>query len=96
MVLILEVLLWRIFEKNQTKRLYLSRHLRKLLQPRKKKLLVNATNLWGSIQALIESGIEDPIAHFQKEVDYLNKRKKEAGVRKISINLRCVIWVISP
>ena len=38
----------------------------------------------GSIQALIESGIEDPIAHFQKEVDYLNKRKKEAGVRKIS------------
>ena len=52
--------------------------------PEKKETAHKCYKSLGSIQALIESGIEDPIAHFQKEVDYLNKRKKEAGVRKIS------------
>lgn len=52
--------------------------------PEKKETAHKCYKSLGSIQALIESGIEDPIAHFQKEVDYLNKKKKEAGVRKIS------------
>jgi transposase len=38
----------------------------------------------GSVESLVESGIEDPIAHFQKEVDELNRIRDEAGARKIS------------
>lgn len=38
----------------------------------------------GSIETLMENGIEDPISHFQNEVNELNKKKNEAGVRKIS------------
>lgn len=38
----------------------------------------------GSVETLIAGGMEDPIAHFQAEVDALNKLKKEAGTRKIS------------
>ena len=38
----------------------------------------------GSIETLLANGIEDPIAHFQKEVDELNRQKKELGVRKVS------------
>lgn len=38
----------------------------------------------GSVETLTENGFEDPISHFQKEVDALNSRKKEAGIRKIS------------
>lgn len=38
----------------------------------------------GSVETLIASGMEDPVAHFQAEVDELNKTKKEAGTRKIS------------
>lgn len=38
----------------------------------------------GSVETLKANGLEDPIAHFQKEVDELNKAKKEAGVPKIS------------
>nr|AGS53194.1 mobile element protein [uncultured bacterium contig00081] len=37
----------------------------------------------GSLESLAKS-IEDPVSHFQKEVDELNKRRKEAGIRKIS------------
>jgi transposase len=37
-----------------------------------------------SVETHIKNGIEDPISHFQKEVDELNSQKKEAGVRKIS------------
>lgn len=38
----------------------------------------------GSIETLIDNGMVDPIAHFQKEVDALNKEKTDAGVRKIT------------
>ena len=38
----------------------------------------------GSVEALIKNGIEDPVSHFQKEIDALNMQKKEAGTRKIS------------
>lgn len=37
-----------------------------------------------SVETHIANGIEDPIAHFQKEVDALNNAKKENSVRKIS------------
>ena len=38
----------------------------------------------GSVETLMKDGIEDPITFFQKEVDELNKKRNEAGVRKIS------------
>jgi transposase len=38
----------------------------------------------GSIETHLENGMDDPVSHFQKEVDSLNKVKKEAGARKIS------------
>lgn len=38
----------------------------------------------GSVETWQQKGIGDPISHFQKEVDALNKEKAEAGVRKIS------------
>ena len=38
----------------------------------------------GSVETHMEHGIEDPISHFQKEVDELNRKKNETGVRKIS------------
>jgi transposase len=37
-----------------------------------------------SVETLMKNGIEDPIAHFQKEVDELNKIKNENRVKKIS------------
>ena len=38
----------------------------------------------GSVETWKEKGIEDPISHFQKEVDALNQEKADAGARKIS------------
>jgi len=38
----------------------------------------------GSVETHIKNGIENPAAHFQKEVDELNKAKNEKGIRKIS------------
>lgn len=38
----------------------------------------------GSVQTLMESGMKDPVSHFQKEVDELNRKKADDGVRKIS------------
>lgn len=38
----------------------------------------------GSVETWMEKGIPDPAAHFQKEVDDLNREKAQAGVRKIS------------
>ena len=35
----------------------------------------------GSIETLKEKGIEDPIAHYQKVVDELNKNRKEESVK---------------
>ena len=48
----------------------------------------------GNIQKLIDSGIDDPIAYFQKEVDRLNaQRKAENANRKINNRL---IGEVSP
>jgi transposase len=38
----------------------------------------------GSVETHMKNGIEDPISHFQKEVDALNRQRNAAGVRKIS------------
>lgn len=38
----------------------------------------------GSVETWQEKGISDPISHFQKEVDALNQKKADAGIRKIS------------
>jgi transposase len=38
----------------------------------------------GSVETHLKNGMEDPIAHFQKEVDALNKARNEQGVRKIT------------
>jgi transposase len=43
----------------------------------------------GSVESLMKNGIEDPIAHFQKEVDDLNRVKNENGVKKISDKSPC-------
>lgn len=37
-----------------------------------------------SVETWKAKGIEDPIAHFQKEVDELNSQRKNEGVPKIS------------
>lgn len=38
----------------------------------------------GSVETWKEKGVEDPISHFQKEVDALNEKRNKEGVRKIS------------
>lgn len=38
----------------------------------------------GSVETWKEKGMDDPISHFQKEVDALNQEKADAGTRKIS------------
>lgn len=38
----------------------------------------------GSVETWKKNGIEDPIAHFQKEVDTLNQEKADSTARKIS------------
>ena len=38
----------------------------------------------GSVETLMENGMDDPVSYFQKKVDEMNRRKKEAGTRKIS------------
>lgn len=38
----------------------------------------------GSVETWRSKGLEDPIAHFQKEVDALNQERSQKGVRKIS------------
>lgn len=38
----------------------------------------------GSVETWIQKGIPDPVAHFQKEVDSLNREKANTGLRKIS------------
>ena len=40
--------------------------------------------LIASVETWKAKGIEDPIAHFQKEVDELNSQRKNEGVPKIS------------
>lgn len=38
----------------------------------------------GSVETWVSKGLEDPVAHFQKEVDSLNKKRSQKGTRKIS------------
>ena len=38
----------------------------------------------GSVETWKEKGIDDPISHFQKEVDALNQENADSGIRKIS------------
>lgn len=38
----------------------------------------------GSVETLKANGLDDPITFYQKEVDELNKKRKDDGVRKIS------------
>jgi transposase len=38
----------------------------------------------GSVETLMKNGIKEPVSHFQKEVDRLNKKKNASGVRKIT------------
>lgn len=38
----------------------------------------------GSLETLVANGMADPVAHFQAEVDALNKSRKETGTQKIS------------
>ncbi len=38
----------------------------------------------GSVETWMEKGIPDPVAHFQKEVDALNRERADVGIRKIS------------
>ena len=38
----------------------------------------------GSVETHMKNGMEDPISHFQKEVDALNRERAAAGVKKIS------------
>ena len=38
----------------------------------------------GSVETWKSKGIDDPISHFQKEVDALNQERNDAGTRKIS------------
>ena len=39
---------------------------------------------FGSIESMQDKGIEDPITHVQKEVDRLNRERKEHGIKRIS------------
>ena len=38
----------------------------------------------GSVETWLEKGLDDPVSHFQMEVDALNQEKAERGARKIS------------
>ena len=49
----------------------------------------------GNIQKLIDSGIDDPIAYFQKEVDRLNaQRKADNANKKINDRLINIVNII--
>lgn len=52
--------------------------------PAKKETAHRSYKSLGSVETNIENGIEDPVAFFQKQVDELNRKRNEAGVRKIS------------
>lgn len=52
--------------------------------PQKKGTAHKTYKSLGSVETWKENGIDDPIAHFQKEVDALNREKASSGIRKIS------------
>src|SRR5699024_10631390 len=38
----------------------------------------------GSVETWLSKGLKDPVTHFQKEVDSLNRERSQKGTRKIS------------
>lgn len=68
---------------NQKGRTYLS-ICESFYDPVKKGTAHKSYKSLGSVESNIEKGIKDPIAYFQKEVDNLNKEKKENSQLKIS------------
>lgn len=52
--------------------------------PEKKDTAHRSYKSLGSLESLIKSGIKDPMAHYQKEVDVLNEERKQNAARKIS------------
>ncbi|GHT85667.1 hypothetical protein FACS18947_4730 [Bacteroidia bacterium] len=52
--------------------------------PQKKETAHKTYKSLGSVQTWKEKGIDDPISHFQKEVDALNHERGAGGTRKIS------------
>lgn len=70
-------------KNNKNKRTYLSIY-ESYYDSKKKDTAHKSYKSLGSIEALIEKGIEDPIAYYQKEVDELNWARQEENTRKIS------------
>lgn len=52
--------------------------------PVKKETAQKSYKSLGALETHVENGMKDPLAHFQKEVDYLNEKRKEDKERKIS------------
>lgn len=52
--------------------------------PEKKETSHKQYRALGSLESLIESGIADPDAHFRKEIQALNEKRKSENARKIS------------
>lgn len=52
--------------------------------PQKKGTAHKTFKSLGSVESWKEKGLDDPIAHFQKEVDTLNREKASSGIRRIS------------
>ncbi len=38
----------------------------------------------GSVETLVQNGMEDPVTFYQKEVDELNRKSRDSGIKKIS------------
>jgi len=52
--------------------------------PKKKGTAHRCFKSLGSVETLMENGMEDPIAHFQQEVDRLNQERANKGRKQIS------------
>ncbi len=52
--------------------------------PEKKETAHRCYKSLGSVETWLSQGMEDPISHFQKEVDSLNMSKKEDNIKKIT------------
>ena len=52
--------------------------------PGKKETAHRSYKSLGSVESLIKSGIKDPVAYYQREVDALNEQRKQDAAKKIS------------
>ena len=50
----------------------------------------------GSVETWIQKGMDDPISHFQQEVDSLNQKKPWMAFAKFPTAPPPSIWAISP